>query len=101
MTTFWKAFFVGVVFSLLMILLIPLFTEGISPAKTFSIIMDFRNPLKAIGIIQMILVISAVFGLLFSLISHAGNRSKEKSETDRLMREYLAKKLKEENYNKK
>ena len=36
------------------------------------------------------------FGFLVSICSWLGKRNKERTETDRLMREYLEKKLKEE-----
>lgn len=37
-----------------------------------------------------------LFGFLASIFSWLGKRNKERTETDRLMREYLEKKLKEE-----
>ena len=42
-----------------------------------------------------------MFGGFFALITWASRRNKERTETDRLMREYLEKKLKEEAENGK
>ena len=44
----------------------------------------------------MVVVRGLVFGGFFALIAWASRRNKERTETDRLMREYLEKKLKED-----
>lgn len=95
---FLKGFLGGVVFSLLMIVLIPLFSEGMSPTEVFTRLTD--HPAKLVSIVQIVFVISCVFGLVFQFISWAGRKNKERTETDRLMREYLEKKLREENEEK-
>lgn len=47
-------------------------------------------------ILEGIIGCGVLFGCLISLTSWFGKKNKERSETDRLMREYLEKKLKEE-----
>lgn len=96
---FLKGFLGGVVFSLLMIVLIPLFSEGMPPTEVFTRLTD--HPTKLVSIVQIVFVISCVFGLVVQLISWAGRRNKERTETDRLMREYLEKKLKDDRENEK
>lgn len=92
---FLKGFLGGLVFSvLLIIILVPLFSEGMSLTEAFASLTDY--PAKLVSIAQIVFVISCVFGLVFQLISWAGRRNKERTETDRLMREYLEKKLREE-----
>lgn len=94
MKVFGKAFLGGVVFALLMCILIPLFAEGISPVETISRLTG--HPIKVVGILQIVLVCGLVFGGFFALIAWASRRGKERTETDRLLREYLEKKLKED-----
>ena len=94
MKVFGKAFLGGIVFAFLMCILIPLFAEGMSPTETISRLTD--HPIKLVGILQMVLGCGLVFGGFFALIAWASRRNKERTETDRLMREYLEKKLKED-----
>lgn len=78
MKVFWKAFLGGVVGAALLFILIPLFVEGMSPSVAIAKMTN--SPLK-----------------LFSLFAWIGRRKREREETDELMREYLKKKLQEEN----
>ena len=99
MKVFGKAFLVGIVFAILMFLLIPLFAEGMSPIETISKLTD--HPLKLVSLLQIVVVCGLAFGGIFALIACASRKNKEKTETDRLMREYLEKKLKEDLQNEK
>lgn len=65
-----------------------------SPVETISKLTD--NPLKLASLLQIVVVCGFVFGGFFALIAWSSRRNKEKTETDRLMREYLEKKLKED-----
>lgn len=47
-------------------------------------------------LVQIIIVCGLIFGAFFSLVAWANRRNRERTETDRLMREYLEKKLREE-----
>ena len=94
MKVFGKAFLGGTVFAILMFILVPLFAEGMSPVETISKLTD--HPLKLVSLLQMVVVCGLVFGGFFALIAWASRRNKERTETDRLMREYLEKKLKED-----
>ena len=90
-----KGFLLGAVFAiLLIIILVPLVAEGMSPAEAISKITD--HPLKLVSLLQMVVGCGLVCGLLFAFIAWVSSRNKERVETDRLMREYLEKKLKEE-----
>ena len=92
---FLKGFLGGLVFSVLMIIiLIPLCSEGMSLTEAFASLTD--HPTKIVSIAQMVFGISCVFGLVVQFISWLGRRNKERTETDRLMREYLEKKLRED-----
>lgn len=91
---FLKGFLGGLVFSVLMIVLIPLFSEGMSPTEVFMRLTN--HPAKIWTIVQMVFIISCVFGLVFQFLSWIGRRNKERTETCRLMREYIEKKLREE-----
>lgn len=92
---FLKGFLGGLVFSvLLIIIIVPLFSEGMSLTEALASLTD--HPIKIWTIVKMVFVISCVFGLVFQFLSWIGRRNKERTETDRLMREYLEKKLREE-----
>lgn len=95
MKVFLKMFLVGVVFALIMFILIPCLVEGVSPG--YAIAKMTNNSLKVMNIIQVSVVCGIIWGGVFSLISWAVRRNREKKETDDLMREYLKKKLQEEN----
>ena len=99
MKVFGKAFLGGAVFAALMFILIPLFAEGMSPVETISKLID--HPLKLLSLLQIVVVCGLVFGGFFALIAWSSRRNKERTETDRLMREYLEKKLKEDAENGK
>ena len=100
MKVFGKAFLGGAVFAILMLfILVPLFAEGMSPVETISKLTD--HPLKLLSFLQIVVVCGLVFGGFFALIAWASRRNKERTETDRLMREYLEKKLKEDAENGK
>lgn len=91
---FLKGFLGGIVFSVFVIILVPLFSEGMYPTEVITRLTD--SPYKLIGIARMVFVISCVFGLVFQFLSWIGRRNKERTETDRLMRKYLEQKLREE-----
>lgn len=95
---FLKGFLGGIVFSVLLIILVPLFAEGMPPTEVVARLTD--RPYKLISIARIVFVISCIFGLVFQFVSWVGRRNKERTETDRLMREYLEKKLREENEDK-
>lgn len=99
MKVFGKAFLGGIVFAILMILLVPVFAEGMSPIETISKLTN--HPLKLVSLLQIVVVSGLAFGGIFALIAWASRKNKEKTETDRLMREYLEKKLKEDLQNEK
>lgn len=95
---FLKGFLGGVIFSLILIILVPFFAEGMPPTEVIARLTD--RPYKLISIARIVFVISCIFGLVFQFVSWVGRRNKERTETDRLMREYLEKKLREENGDK-
>ena len=95
MKVFWKAFLGGVVCAALLLLLIPLFVEGMSPSVAITKMTN--SPLKLISFIETIGITGLIFGCAFSLFAWIGRRKREREETDALMREYLKKKLQEEN----
>lgn len=95
MKVFWKAFLGGVVGAALLFILIPLFVEGMSPSVAIAKMTN--SPLKLISFIEIIGITGLIFGCVFSLFAWIGRRKREREETDELMREYLKKKLQEEN----
>lgn len=95
MNVFWKSFLIGVVFAILLLVLVPFFVEGISPS--IAIAKMTNSPLKIISLIETIGITGLIFGCVFSLFAWIGRRKREREETDALMREYLKKKLQEEN----
>ncbi len=95
MKVFWKAFLIGVVVAALLLVLIPLFVEGMSPSVAIAKMTN--SPLKLISFIEMIGISGVIFCCVFSLFAWIGRRKREREETDELMREYLKKKLQEEN----
>ena len=95
MNVFLKAFLGGAVCAALLFILIPLFAEGMSPSVAIAKITN--SPLKIISILETISIVGLVFGCVFSLFAWIGRRKREREETDELMREYLRKKLQEEN----
>ena len=95
MKVFWKAFLIGAVFAALLLVLIPLFVEGMSPSVAIAKMTN--SSLKIISLIEMIGITGLIFGCMFSLFAWIGRRKREREETDELMREYLKKKLQEEN----
>ncbi|MEX5266090.1 hypothetical protein RF640_18950, partial [Kocuria sp. CPCC 205231] len=95
MKVFGKAFLSGVVFAILLIVLVPLFAEGMSPGDTITRLTS--SPLKIVSILQIMCITGLVFGCVASFFSWIGRRNREREETDALMREYLKKKLLEEN----
>ncbi|MQM58751.1 hypothetical protein [Segatella copri] len=95
MKVFGKAFLSGVVFAILLIVLVPLFAEGMSPGVAIARLTN--NPLKMVSVLQIMCITGLVFGCVASFFSWIGRRNREREETDDLMREYLKKKLQEEN----
>lgn len=95
MKVFWKAFLIGVAFVTLLLVLIPLFVEGMSPSVAITKMTN--SPLKLISMIEIIVIIGLIFGCAFGLLAWIGRRKREREETDALMREYFRKKLQEEN----
>lgn len=91
---FLKGFLAGIIIAFLTIILVPLFSEGTPPTEVFRKITD--SSYKILSILQLLFVAGCVFGLFFQILSWASRRNKEKTETDKLMREYLEKKLREE-----
>lgn len=95
MNVFWKAFLGGVVLAALLLVLVPFFVEGISPSVAIAKMTN--SPLKTISLLETIGITGLIFGGVFSLFAWIGRRKREREETDELMREYLRKKLQEEN----
>ena len=95
MKVFWKAFLIGVAFVILLLVLIPLFVEGMSPSVAITKMTN--SPLKLISFIEIIVIIGLIFGCAFGLLAWIGRRKREREETDALKREYFRKKLQEEN----
>lgn len=95
MKVFGKAFLSGVVFAILLIVLVPLFAEGMSPSVAIARLTN--NPLKMVSVLHIMCITGLVFGCVASFFSWIGRRNREREETDDLMREYLKKKLQEEN----
>lgn len=91
---FLKGFLGGVILAILLIILFPLFLEGTPPTKVFSLLTN--SSYKILSLLQIVFVVGCVFGLFFQIISWASRRNKERTETDKLMREYFEKKLREE-----
>lgn len=50
-----------------------------------------------VSVLQIMCITGLVFGCVASFFSWIGRRNSEREETDDLMREYLKKKLQEEN----
>lgn len=94
MKVFWKAFLIGVVFAILLLVLVPFFVEGISPSVAIAKMTN--NPLKIVSLVETIGITGLILGCVFSLFAWIGRRKREREETDELMREYLKKKLQEE-----
>lgn len=95
MNVFWKAFLGGVVLAALLLVLVPFFVEGMSPSVAIAKMTN--SPLKTISLLEIIGITGLIFGCVFSLFAWIGRRKREREETDELMREYLRKKLQEEN----
>lgn len=95
MKVFWKAFLGGALCAILVLIFVPFFAEGMSPSVAIAKMTN--TPLKAFSLLESICVVGLVFGGTFSLLSWLGKRSRERKETDELMREYLKKKMQEEN----
>ena len=95
---FLKGFLGGVIFSLILIILVPFFAEGMPPTEVIARLTD--HPYQLISIAQIVFVISCILGLVVQFVAWVGRKNKERTETDRLMREYLEKKLREENEDK-
>ena len=86
-------FFKG--FYILSIILVPLFAEGMSPSESIARLTD--SSLKAMSLLRIIIIVGLAFGCICSFVAWIGRRNREREETDELMREYLKKKLFEEN----
>ena len=95
MNVFWKSFLIGVVFAILLLVLVPFFVEGMSPSVAIAKMTN--SSLKIISLVEIIGITGLIFGCLSSLFAWIGRRKREREETDELMREYLRKKLQEEN----
>ena len=91
----WKAFLGGAVCAILVFIFVPFFAEGMSPSVAIAKMTN--SPLKIISLIETIGISGVIFGCVFSLFAWIGRRKREREETDELMREYLKKKLQEEN----
>lgn len=85
----------GAVCAILVFIFVPFFAEGMSPS--IAIAKMTNSPLKIISLIETIGISGMIFGCMFSLFAWIGRRKREREETDELMREYLKKKLQEEN----
>ena len=95
MKVFWKAFLGGAVCAILVFIFVPFFAGGMSPS--IAIAKMTNSPLKTISLIETIGITGLIFGCVLSLFAWIGRRKREREETDELMREYLKKKLQEEN----
>ena len=95
MKPFGKGFIIGVIFAIILLALIPYFAEGMSP--TVAISKMISKPYKMALFAEMIMVSGVIWGLFVQLFTWIGRKNKQKDETNRLMREYLEKKLREEN----
>lgn len=91
----WKAFLGGAVCAILVFIFVPFFAEGMSPS--IAIAKMTNSPLKIISFIETIGISGVIGGCAFSLFAWIGRRKREREKTDELMREYLKKKLQEEN----
>lgn len=94
---FLKGFLGGVVFAIALLVLIPMF---VGEHVDYTIYTNL-NSAKLLVFAEMILGCGVAFGLLFQFLAWIGRRNRERQETDRLMREYLEKKLREEANNEK
>lgn len=95
MKPFGKGFIMGIIFAVILLVLIPYFAEGMSP--TMAISKMISKPHKMALFAEMILVSGVIWGLFVQLFAWIGRKNKQNDETNRLMREYLEKKLREEN----
>ena len=91
---FLKGFLGGVVFFILIIVSVPLLSEGMPPTEVFERLTKHSEDIP--GIAQMVFMCGIVFGLMNQLICWLKRRNTERTETDRLMREYLERKLMED-----
>ena len=92
--SFWKSILIGSCICHTLDL-VPLFAEGMSPGVAIARLTN--NPLKMVSVLQIMCITGLVFGCVASFFSWIGRRNREREETDELMREYLKKKLQEEN----
>jgi len=87
MKAFWTAFFA---FGGVTLLVFVFFS--ISSGKSITEL----HPTAILGLVQIVLGTGLAAGCLFGVMSWIGRRSKERQQTDELMRQYLEKKMKEE-----
>lgn len=64
MKVFGKAFLSGVVFAILLIVLVPLFAEGMSPGDTITRLTS--SPLKIVSILQIMCITGLVLVVLLA-----------------------------------
>lgn len=95
MKPFGKGFIVGIIFAVILLVLIPYFAEGMSPTVVISKMIGKPHKMVLFG--EIILISGIVVGLFFQFFDWIARKNKQNDETNRLMREYLEKKLREEN----
>ena len=95
MNVFWKAFLGGVATAVLTLVLMTFLVEGMSPGVAIAKMTNSSS--KIISLVKIVVVVGFAFGCVFSLLAWIWRRKREREETDELMREYLRKKLQEEN----
>lgn len=95
MKPFGKGFIMGIISAVILLVLVPFFAEGMSPTMVISKMIG--KPHKIALFAEIILVSGVIGGLSFQFFAWIGRKNKQNNETNRLMREYLEKKLREEN----
>jgi hypothetical protein len=95
MNVFWKAFLGGVVCAALLFVLIPVLVDS-NMSLSVVIAKMTSSPLKIVTFLETIGIAGLASGTVFGLMAWVGRRNREREDTDELLREYLKKKLQEE-----
>lgn len=94
MKPFASGFIGGIILAAAVIVLLPMLADNMSPVEAITRMTD--KPHKLAVFAEMILGCGFIFGLLFQFLVWIGRKNKQNDETNELLREYLEKKLREE-----
>lgn len=95
MKPFVSGFIGGIILAAAVIVLVPMLAEDMSPVEAIARMTNKPHNLALFA--EMFLGSGFIFGLLFQFLAWIGRKNKQNDETNELMREYLKKKLQEEN----